>query len=33
MLHEATLYKPLKKGYVQCTACEHFCAVEPGGMG
>jgi pyruvate formate lyase activating enzyme len=33
MLHEAMLYKPLKKGYVQCTACEHFCAVEPEGMG
>ena len=33
MLHEATLYKPLKKGYVQCTACEHFCAIEPEGMG
>jgi pyruvate formate lyase activating enzyme len=33
MLHEATLYKPLKKGYVQCTACEHFCAIEPDGMG
>jgi pyruvate formate lyase activating enzyme len=33
MLHEATLYRPLKKGYVQCTACEHFCAIEPEGMG
>ncbi len=33
MLHEAMLYKPLKKGYVQCTACEHFCAIEPEGMG
>ncbi len=33
MLHPAMLYKPLKKGYVQCTACEHFCAVEPEGMG
>ncbi|MEA3335720.1 MAG: AmmeMemoRadiSam system radical SAM enzyme [Chloroflexota bacterium] len=33
MRKEATLYKKLKKSYVQCTACEHFCAIEPGGMG
>lgn len=33
MMHEATLYRHLKKQYVQCTACEHFCAIEPGGMG
>lgn len=33
MLHEATLTKHLKRDYVQCTACEHFCAIEPGGMG
>jgi pyruvate formate lyase activating enzyme len=33
MLREAVLYRPLKKNYVQCTACEHYCAVEPGGMG
>jgi pyruvate formate lyase activating enzyme len=33
MQHEATLYRRLKKQYVQCTACEHFCAIEPGGMG
>lgn len=33
MIKEATLYRHLKKQYVQCTACEHFCAVEPGGMG
>lgn len=30
---EAVLYRHLKKQYVQCTACEHFCAIEPGGMG
>ncbi len=33
MLYQAMLSKPLKKGYVQCTACEHFCAIEPEGMG
>lgn len=33
MLQEAILYRHLKKQYVQCTACEHFCAIEPGGMG
>lgn len=33
MRQEAILYKHLKKQYVQCTACEHFCAIEPGGMG
>ncbi len=33
MLQEASLVKHLKKQYVQCTACEHFCAIEPGGMG
>ena len=33
MLQEAALVKHLKKQYVQCTACEHFCAIEPGGMG
>ncbi len=33
MIKEATLYRHLKKEYVQCTACEHFCAIEPGGIG
>jgi pyruvate formate lyase activating enzyme len=33
MRQEATLYRHLKQSYVQCTACEHFCAIEPGGMG
>jgi pyruvate formate lyase activating enzyme len=33
VINEATLYRHLKKQYVQCTACEHFCAIEPGGMG
>ena len=29
----ATLSRPLPKGYVQCTACEHWCAVAPGQAG
>ena len=29
----ATLSRPLHKGYVQCTACEHWCAVAPGQAG
>jgi pyruvate formate lyase activating enzyme len=33
MIREATLARPLKKGYVQCTACEHWCAVAPGAAG
>ncbi len=33
MLHEAMLARPLHKGYVQCTACEHWCAVAPGEAG
>jgi pyruvate formate lyase activating enzyme len=33
MIQEATLYRHLKRDYVQCTACEHFCAIAPGGMG
>lgn len=27
------LNRPLKRGYVQCTACEHWCAVAPGEAG
>lgn len=30
MFHTASLSRPLQKGYVQCTACEHWCAVAPG---
>lgn len=33
MLKEATLVRPLKKRFVQCTACEHFCAIPPDGAG
>lgn len=31
--HEATLSRPLHQGYVQCLACEHWCAVAPGAAG
>ncbi len=30
---EATLYRKLKKKYVQCTACNHWCAIKPGESG
>jgi pyruvate formate lyase activating enzyme len=33
MFQEAMLSRPLKKGYVQCTACEHWCAIGPGDQG
>lgn len=33
MYHQAILSRPLRKGYVQCTACEHWCAVAPGEAG
>ena len=33
MFHPAALCRPLKRGYVQCTACEHWCAVAPGAAG
>lgn len=33
MVKDAVLYRHLKKDYVQCTACEHFCAIAPGDMG
>jgi pyruvate formate lyase activating enzyme len=29
----ARLSRPLHKGYVQCTACEHWCALAPGQSG
>lgn len=29
MFHPAILSRPLQKGYVQCTACEHWCAIAP----
>ncbi|HXF61915.1 MAG TPA: AmmeMemoRadiSam system radical SAM enzyme [Caldilineaceae bacterium] len=32
-LQAARLSRPLHKGYVQCTACEHWCAIPPGGSG
>lgn len=31
--HPARLSRPLRKGYVQCTACEHWCALAPGASG
>lgn len=33
MFHPATLCRPRKQGFVQCTACEHWCAVAPGAAG
>lgn len=33
MIHPAMLSRPLQKGYVQCTACEHWCAIAPGEAG
>jgi pyruvate formate lyase activating enzyme len=33
MIKPTMLNKPLRKGYVQCTACEHWCAVGPGEAG
>ena len=33
MIHQAMLSRALQKGYVQCTACEHWCAVAPGDAG
>jgi len=29
MNHPTLLSRPLHRGYVQCTACEHWCAVAP----
>ena len=33
MIHPTILNRPLHKGYVQCTACEHWCAIAPGASG
>ncbi len=33
MRKEAYLYRKLKKDYVQCLECEHYCAIPPGGKG
>lgn len=33
MIHPALLTRPLHQGYVQCTACEHWCAIAPGAAG
>ncbi len=32
-LRECDLYRPLPKGWVQCTACHHWCAIPPEGVG
>jgi len=32
-LRECDLYRPLKNGVVQCTACHHWCAIKPGESG
>lgn len=32
-LREADLVRPLPKGYVQCRACAHYCAIPQGGAG
>ncbi|WP_298631385.1 AmmeMemoRadiSam system radical SAM enzyme [uncultured Thermus sp.] len=32
-LREADLKRPLPKGYVQCRACAHYCAIAPGQAG
>lgn len=31
--HAAALCRPLERGFVQCTACEHWCAVAPDAAG
>jgi len=33
MFQPAIMSRPLQRGYVQCTACEHWCAVAPGEAG
>ena len=33
MNHPALLSRPLHQGYIQCTACEHWCAIAPGEAG
>jgi pyruvate formate lyase activating enzyme len=32
-MRDVTLARPLAKGYIQCTACEHWCALAPGAFG
>ncbi len=32
-MHEARLWKPLKKGAVQCRLCNHYCAIKPNERG
>ncbi|AFV75151.1 pyruvate-formate lyase-activating enzyme [Thermus oshimai JL-2] len=32
-LREADLVRPLPKGFVQCRACAHYCAIPQGGAG
>ena len=32
-LRECDLYRPLPRGWVQCTACHHWCGVAPGEAG
>ena len=33
IIRRRVLSRSLHKGYVQCTACEHWCAVAPGAAG
>lgn len=33
MNHPTLLNRPLHHGYIQCTACEHWCAIPPGEAG
>lgn len=33
MFQPTIMSRPLRRGYVQCTACEHWCAVGPGEAG
>lgn len=33
MFEPVILSRPLQKGYIQCTACEHWCAIAPGQAG
>lgn len=33
IIHEAKLWKPLKRDKVQCRLCAHFCVIEPGQRG
>jgi pyruvate formate lyase activating enzyme len=33
LIQPALLARPLHQGYIQCTACEHWCAIAPGEAG